>query len=74
MSKYQNKDIAEKLGIHPVYLSRLRNGDRKPSLELMRKIRDELGWDLAQQIEVHEAGAYAETFRTFLEEHYDIPQ
>lgn len=72
----KNKDIAERLGINPVSLSRLRSGERKPSLRMMLRIESELGWSLTEQsaaFDERDRKAYAGAFRRFLRDNFDIP-
>lgn len=72
----QVKDIAAKLGIHEVTLTRLRRGHRLPSIPLMQKIEDELGWKVAKQMAVHDQQdrqKYANALRAFMEKEYGIP-
>lgn len=72
----QNRDIARMLGIHEVSLSRLRNGHRKPSLEMIAKIDKQLGWPTAQQIKAYhhkDPLKYGDEFRKYLKATFDIP-
>lgn len=74
--KLQNQDIALRLNIHPVSLSRLRNGYRKPSVELMATIEQELGWPMAEQIKLYRSSdrfAYGTGLRKFMKDKFDIP-
>lgn len=71
----QNKDIAQMLGIHEVSLSRLRNGHRKPSLEMIARIDTLLGWPTDKQIKAYhhkDPLKYGEAFRQFLKDEFDI--
>lgn len=73
--KLQNLDIATRLDIHPVSLSRLRNGYRKPSVALMMKIEQELGWSTAEQLKLHTAEdrfAYGNGLRAYMKEKFGI--
>lgn len=72
----QNKDIAFMLDINPVSLSRLRNGHRKPSLEMIAKIEKLLGWPTSQQIKAYhhkDPLKYGDEFRKFLKSQFGIP-
>lgn len=72
----KNKDIAERLGINPVSLSRLRSGERKPSLRMMKRIETELGWTMADQSAAYnelDRTSYASAFRRFLRDNFEIP-
>lgn len=72
----KNKDIAERLGINPVSLSRLRSGERKPSLRMMKRIETKLGWSMTDQSAAYDEcdrTRYASAFRRFLRDNFDIP-
>lgn len=72
-----NEDVAEKLDIHPVSLSRLRSGDRKPSMEMISKIEKMLSWDVEVQFRLlndpKKPNLWAAEFRQQLKEKYGIP-
>ncbi|QCQ57473.1 helix-turn-helix DNA binding domain protein [Microbacterium phage Sucha] len=44
-----NRAVADKLGLSESGVSRLRSGDRLPSLALMQKIQDAYGWSVQGQ-------------------------
>jgi hypothetical protein len=66
-------DLAKRLEISPITMSRYRMGDRVPSRDMLAKISSELGWSLNKQYAAIEAGTYAADFRTFLYEKFGIP-
>jgi transcriptional regulator with XRE-family HTH domain len=74
--RIKNRDVADRLGIHPVSLSRLRNGYRKPSVDLINQIHEKLGWSVVAQTKAHQDKEdplrYAREFRQFLEAKYGI--
>jgi transcriptional regulator with XRE-family HTH domain len=45
-----NSEVGAKIGLTHTAVSRLRSGDRKPSLKVMKAIEDWLGWDTGRQI------------------------
>lgn len=56
-TKITNPELAERLGIHYTMASRLLNGKRLPSLQLMARIESELGWSMAAQTKARLQGA-----------------
>jgi transcriptional regulator with XRE-family HTH domain len=60
MSRPTNQDVAEMLGISNSMASRLRSGDRRPSVALMRKIEAVYRWKMAAQAKAFGTPAYAE--------------
>lgn len=63
-----NEQVAKDLGITHSMVSRIRSGNRLPSIHLMRKIDSVLGFRIVQQIAA--AGNYAEAFENALGGHY----
>jgi transcriptional regulator with XRE-family HTH domain len=59
-----NKSTAERIGLTHSTVSRIRNGQRFPSIAVMGKIEAETGWKVADQVAARLGGTYAETFRT----------
>lgn len=61
-----NPEVGKRIGLSYSGVSRIRSGDRYPSLAVMRKIREAYGWSLAdQQALIPDKGrdmAYAEEF------------
>lgn len=57
-----NEELAGLLGVSHATVSRIRSGDRLPSLQVMQKIREEFGWTLDEQTDARNAGNYAEHF------------
>lgn len=49
MHDLSNPALAELLGIHPTHASRIRNGRRIPSIEVMRKVRETFHWSVDDQ-------------------------
>lgn len=44
-----NPEVGKRIGLSYSGVSRIRSGDRYPSLAVMRKIREAYGWSLADQ-------------------------
>lgn len=66
-----NQRIADDLGVTHSAISRIRSGDRRPSLEVMLKIMDIYGWSLEVQALAWTMGQYSAEFEIYLAEHYD---
>jgi transcriptional regulator with XRE-family HTH domain len=61
------RQLAEALGVSQAHASRLRSGDRLPSMELMWAIEKVLGWKAADQM----ASVRAKRYHTDLSERLD---
>lgn len=57
-----NVQIGALIGMGYTGISRIRTGDRHPSIEAMRRIERALEWPCSDQIEWRERGKYAEEF------------
>lgn len=57
-----NVDIAKHLRLAHSYVSRIRSGDRVPSIAIMMKIEMWLEWAIGDQAVVRENGTYAAEF------------
>jgi transcriptional regulator with XRE-family HTH domain len=55
-------EAAQALGCSVATVSRLRSGDRRPSLPLMQEIKRVLSWSIDDQAAAIERGDYAEMF------------
>lgn len=66
-----NQRVAEDLGITHSAVSRIRSGDRLPSLQLVRKIEAVFGWPVSEQIEDLDPHRYAVAFEAVLAKRYD---
>lgn len=62
-------EAAVVLGVSAATVSRICSGDRRPSLDLMLKIRDEWNWKLEDQgnLLAESTSAYADRFRRRME-------
>lgn len=60
-------EMAEILGISPATVSRLCAGKRRPSIVLMDRIEDTMGWAFEKQADEVRCGSYASSFRQFME-------
>lgn len=49
-----NKEIGRQLGVSHAQISRIKSGDRLPSLQTMLRIQETLGWSLADQAVLHQ--------------------
>lgn len=63
-----HSNVAEKLGLTIATVSRIRSGDRLPSLGVMRQISNLYGWTIDQQLEARDLGDYAHEFNRRLAE------
>lgn len=66
-----NPRVAADLGISESMVSRIRSGDRLPSIQLVRKIATVYGWPVAEQIEDLDPGRYAVAFEDLLRRRYE---
>lgn len=55
-------EAADALGCSEATISRLRSGDRQPSVRLMQEIRRVLSWSIDDQVTALERGVYGEVF------------
>lgn len=53
-----NRDIGRMIGLSHSGVSRIRTGNRLPSLETMRRIESAFDWALTEQAELHKRGRY----------------
>lgn len=65
-----NQRVAEDLGITHSAVSRIRSGDRTPSLDVMLKMHEEWEWPLEVQALSRSLGKYAEDFEAVLAKRY----
>lgn len=67
-----NPQVGEKIGIGHTGVSRLRSGDRSPSIETMIAIEEAYSWPIGEQIRARRQGKkpYAEAFEAVLASHY----
>lgn len=57
-----NERVAELLGVHHSMVSRLRSGERFPSVQLMTKIEEIFRWKMSAQAKVFATPGYARGF------------
>jgi transcriptional regulator with XRE-family HTH domain len=62
-----SREFASRAGVSEATVSRIRNGHRRPSIELMGKIQDLLCWPIGEQAISILDGAFADQFRSRLE-------
>lgn len=70
-SPVTNERVGEDLGISHSMVSRIRSGDRTPSLTVMLKMHEEWDWPLPEQALARTLGKYAEEFEARLVKRYD---
>lgn len=66
-----NRRVGEDLGVSHATISRIRSGDRVPSLALMGKVEKLTRWKLDRQVRARLEGKYADQFERVLTQHYD---
>lgn len=62
-----NGEVAEALGLSESGVSRLRSGDRLPSLQVMQTIETVYGWTVQGQSNARQAGEWTTAFVKVLE-------
>lgn len=67
-----NQRVADDLGITHSAVSRIRSGDRLPSLQLVRRIAGQLGWPVDEQVSSLDPKTYAAAFEKVLAKRYDV--
>lgn len=63
-----NAEIAQALNLSPSGVSRLRNGERFPSLTTMQNIERVYGWPVQEQSEARRDRVWHEDFASVLQE------
>jgi len=74
------QQIAEKLGVHPVTLSKWLNGHRSPSKTSMLLIKEKLGWSIEDQMAAYNElreddptkDMYGPRFKEFLRDKHNV--
>lgn len=61
-----NRAVADKLGLSESGVSRLRSGDRLPSLALMGKIQEAYGWSIQAQWQARADAKWTSAFEEVL--------
>jgi transcriptional regulator with XRE-family HTH domain len=59
-----NRQLAAKIGLTHSTVSRIRNGERLPSITAMEAIARECGWKVTDQLKSRTEGTYAADFRS----------
>lgn len=65
-----NQRVADDLGITHSMVSRIRSGDRQPSIALGAKIAAMFDWTLDEQAKAMAQGNYGSLFEQRLDHHY----
>lgn len=71
-SDMTNESVAELLGISHSMVSRMRSGDRFPSVRLMTRIEVTFGWKMSAQAKVFGTVRYADGFERALDRHHRL--
>lgn len=61
-----NIEVAERIGLSHSSVSRIRSGDRLPSIDVMANIAESYGWDFTSQVHSRQAGTYADDFEAVI--------
>jgi len=67
-----NVQVAQAIGMTHSGVSRIRSGDRLPSVEKMVEIAAALGWSVEDQVKARTEGKYAEQFEAILAKKYGV--
>jgi len=65
-----NAQVGKAIGMSHSGVSRIRSGDRLPSVERMVEIENAYGWKTDDQIKARSAGRYAAAFEQVLADKY----
>lgn len=68
-----NREVAELLGVTHSAISRIRSGDRMPSLDLMVEVSIKLNWAVEEQAYNRRLNTYRYEFEEVLAREYDRP-
>lgn len=68
------RELSEQLQVSEATVSRLASGERRPSVELMRKIQRVLRWSLVSQLQALETGSYADEFKRRMQQRRAQPK
>lgn len=60
-------EMADLLDVSESMVSRIRSGERQPSLDLMLKIRGTLGWSIEDQADAIKGEHYAGDFKELMD-------
>jgi transcriptional regulator with XRE-family HTH domain len=60
-------ELAQATGLSEATVSRLASGERKPSVEAMKKIESALGWSITRQLDALDCKNYASAFKSRME-------
>lgn len=60
-------ELADALRISAAMVSRLASGKRKPSVRMMEKVEQVLGWSVSRQVDEMRRGRYAPEFKRRME-------
>ena len=71
-SRVTNQKVADDLHITHSAVSRIRSGDRLPSLQLIRRIYAAYGWSYDEQMKDLHPERYATEFEKVLIRRYDV--
>lgn len=60
-------ELADELEVSEATISRIASGERRPSLDLMYKIRSALRWSIEAQVDEIQCGVYSSEFKKRME-------
>lgn len=69
-ARVTNQRVADDLDLTHSAVSRIRSGNRLPSLNLVRRIEAVLGWSVEEQVSSLDPEVYAENFERILAKRY----
>lgn len=70
MATITNESIARDLGVSHSTVSRIRSGDRLPSVPLMVQIERAYNWSVQEQVRSRESGKYPSAFEYAVQQQY----
>jgi len=65
-----NVDVGAAIGLAHSTVSRIRSGERVPSIDIMMEIDKQYGWSIAEQAKARADGDYAPKFEEILVKKY----
>lgn len=57
-----NEEVGRKIGLTHSSVSRIRSGERLPSIEVMSRIEEEYNWSVGGQVRARQNGTYKDEF------------
>lgn len=69
MTAPSNELVGQVLGVSHAAVSRYKSGDRLPTIDVMGKIAEVLGWSIDDQYAARQSGNYASEFAARVSNH-----